>query len=113
LAPFLHGYSQVLLQALRAMFFLSDSIRADGFHHNRVSAMKKPLLHIFFAFALSTSLAASAQSLPQFGTARFGQAIFGQASAAALPVPFMPLWATITLAVLLWAVVYLMRAKEA
>jgi len=94
------------------MFFLSDSIRADGFHNNRVSAMKKPLVHIFFAFALSTSLAASAQSLPQFGTARFGQAIFGQASAAALPVPFMPLWATITLAVALWVVAYLMRSKE-
>ena len=65
------------------------------------------------SFALVTSLTAMAQSLPQFGTAIFGQAIFGQASAAALPVPFMPLWATITLAVALWVLAYLMRAKEA
>ena len=55
---------------------------------------------------------AIAQGLPRFGVARFGEAIFGVAEPA-LPVPFMPLWATITLAVLLWAVVYLMRAKEA
>jgi hypothetical protein len=60
------------------------------------------------SFALVTSLAAVAQSLPQFGTA-----IFGQAGADALPVPFMPLWATITLAVALWVLAYLMRAKEA
>ena len=53
-----------------------------------------------------------AQGLPRFGTARFGQAQFGVAEPA-LPVPFMPLWATITLAVALWVVVYLMRAKEA
>ena len=32
--------------------------------------------------------------------------------ADALPVPFMPLWATITLAVALWVVAYLMRSKE-
>ena len=58
---------------------------------------------------------AIAQGLPKFGTAKFGQAVFGQASSGtdALPVPFMPLWATITLAVALWVVVYLMRAKEA
>ena len=55
---------------------------------------------------------AIAQGLPRFGTARFGQAQFGVAEPA-LPVPFMPLWATIALAVALWAVVYLMRAKEA
>jgi len=55
---------------------------------------------------------AIAQGLPRFGAARFGAASFGVAEPA-LPVPFMPLWATITLAVLLWAVVYLMRAKEA
>ena len=54
---------------------------------------------------------ALAQGLPRFGSARFGQAQFGVAEPA-LPVPFMPLWATITLAVALWAVVYLMRAKE-
>ena len=57
---------------------------------------------------------AVAQSLPRFGTARFGEAVFGQASsgADALPVPFMPLWATIALAIALWVVAYLMRSKE-
>ena len=62
---------------------------------------------------------AVAQSLPRFGTAKFGQAEFGEASvgttsvgADALPVPFMPLWATITLAIALWVVAYLMRSKE-
>ena len=54
---------------------------------------------------------AVAQSLPRFGTARFGEATFGAAEPA-LPVPFMPLWATITLAVALWVVAYLMRSKE-
>ena len=62
---------------------------------------------------------AVAQGLPKFGTARFGQATFGEASvgttsvgADALPVPFMPLWATITLAIALWVVAYLIRSKE-
>ena len=60
---------------------------------------------------------AIAQGLPKFGTAKFGQAVFGEASvgttgADALPVPFMPLWATITLAVTLWVVAFLMRSKE-
>ena len=57
---------------------------------------------------------AIAQGLPKFGTAKFGEAVFGQASAGAdaLPVPFMPLWATIALAVALWVVAYLMRSKE-
>ena len=55
---------------------------------------------------------AIAQGLPKFGTAKFGQAVFGQAGADALPVPFMPLWATITLAVALWVVAYLMRSRE-
>ena len=54
---------------------------------------------------------AVAQSLPRFGTARFGDATFGAAESA-LPVPFMPLWATITLAVALWVVAYLVRSKE-
>ena len=66
------------------------------------------------ATALLFTGLAVAQSLPRFGTARFGEAVFGQASsgADALPVPFMPLWATITLAVALWVVAYLMRSKE-
>ena len=57
---------------------------------------------------------AVAQGLPRFGTVRFGEAVFGQAStgADALPVPFMPLWATIALAVALWGVAYLIRFKE-
>ena len=68
-------------------------------------------------FTFGASLLAIAQSLPVFGTAKFGQAVFGEASvgttgADALPVPFMPLWATITLAVALWAVAYLMHSKE-
>ena len=54
---------------------------------------------------------AVAQGLPQFGTAKFGEAAFGVAEPA-LPIPFMPLWATITLAVTLWVVVYLTRNKE-
>ena len=54
---------------------------------------------------------AVAQGLPRFGTAKFGKAAFGVAEPA-LPVPFMPLWATITLAVALWVVAYLMRSKE-
>lgn len=66
------------------------------------------------ATALLFTGLAVAQSLPRFGTARFGEAVFGQASSGtdALPVPFMPLWATITLAVTLWVVVYLMCSKE-
>ena len=79
------------LQARRASFRASDSTSADGFYHHGVSAIKKPLSLCVFALTTSTSLAAVAQSVPQFGTAIFGQAIFGQASAAALPVPFMPL----------------------
>ena len=77
--------------------------------------MKHLLARTFvLIFALGASLLAIAQSLPVFGTARFGEAVFGQAStgADALPVPFMPLWATITLAVALWVVAYLMRSKE-
>ena len=53
---------------------------------------------------------AIAQGLPRFGTAKFGEAAFGVAEPA-LPVPFMPLWATITLAVGLWVVAYLMGSK--
>jgi hypothetical protein len=86
----------------------------------RVRAMKHLLaLTCVFSLAVSASLLAVAQSLPRFGTAKFGLAVFGEASvgttivgADALPVPFMPLWATITLAVALWVVVYLMRTKE-
>ena len=67
-----------------------------------------------FSLASAASLLAVAQGLPKFGTAKFGEAVFGQAStgADALPVPFLPLWATITLAIALWALVYLMRSKE-
>ena len=61
--------------------------------------------------ALFFSGLAVAQGLPSFGTARFGQAQFGVA-VPALTIPFMPLWATITLAVALWVLVYLMRSNE-
>ena len=81
--------------------------------------MKHLLARTCVFSALTASLFAIAQSLPVFGTAKFGQAVFGEASvgttgvgADALPVPFMPLWATITLAVTLWVVAYLMRSKE-
>jgi hypothetical protein len=47
--------------------------------------------------------------MPILGVARFGEAQFGGVS---IPVPFMPLWATILLAVALWVVVYLMQTKE-
>ena len=60
--------------------------------------------------ALCFSGLAVARSMPIFGVTRFGEAQFGGVS---VPVPFMPLWATITLAVALWVVAYLMRAKEA
>ena len=62
------------------------------------------------ATALLFTGLAVAQGLPRFGTAKFGEAAFGVAEPA-LPVPFMPLWATITLAVALWAVAYLMRSE--
>ena len=62
-------------------------------------------------FAMFFSGLAVAQGLPRFGTAKFGQAAFGVAEPA-VAVPFMPLWATITLAVALWVVAYLMRSKE-
>ena len=47
---------------------------------------------------------AVAQSLPRFGTVKFGEAAFG-VTEPALPVPFMPRWATITLAAALWVAV--------
>ena len=46
---------------------------------------------------------AVAQNLPLFGTAMFGEAAFGIAEPS-VPVPFMPLWATVALAVSLWVV---------
>jgi len=59
--------------------------------------------------ALCLSGLAAARSMPIFGVARFGEAPFG---GVAVPVPFMPLWAIILLAVSLWVVVFLMRTKE-
>jgi hypothetical protein len=69
--------------------------------------------NLFFLSAVFFSGLAVAQGLPRFGTAKFGEAVFGQASAGAdaLPVPFMPLWATIALAVALWVVAYLMGSE--
>ena len=62
-------------------------------------------------FAVFFSGLAVAQGLPRFGTAKFGEAAFGVAEPA-LPVPFMPLWETITFAVALWVLAFLMRSKE-
>ena len=70
-----------------------------------------PMRKIVTLSAVFFSVLAVAQGLPRFGTARFGEAIFGVAEPA-LPVPFMPLWATVTLAAALWAVAYLMPSKE-
>ena len=65
------------------------------------------------AMLISGLAVAQGRLMPVFGVARFGEAsaTFG---GVALPVPFIPLWATIALAVAvaLWAVVYLMRNKE-
>ena len=71
--------------------------------------MKK--LVVLIAILVSGLAVAQGRLMPVFGVARFGEAsaIFG---GVALPVPFIPLWATIVLAVALWAVVYLMRNKE-
>ena len=63
------------------------------------------------ATALLFTGLAVAQGLPRFGTAKFGEAAFGVAEPA-LPVPFMPLWATITLAVALWVMACLLRSEE-
>ena len=60
------------------------------------------------ATALLFTGLAVARSMPIFGVARFGEAQFW----VSVPVPFMPLWAIILLAVALWVVVYLMRTKE-
>ena len=67
-----------------------------------------PLLRVILTvlgWALATW--ALAQSLPVFGVARFDQAIFGvqaQVDQAwpAVPVSFMPTWALMVLAVVLW-----------
>ena len=61
--------------------------------------------------ALVASVSAIAQALPLYGVARYGEARFAT-SESAQAIPLMPLWATVTLAVALWAVVYLMRRKE-
>ena len=72
-----------------------------------------------FFLALTASLLAIAQSLPRFGNAKFGQAVFGEASvgttsvgADALPVPFMPLWVTVTLTVALWLLAFRLQRKD-
>ena len=59
--------------------------------------------------ALCLSGLAAARSMPIFGVARLGEASFG---GVAVPVPSMPLWSIILLAVSLWVVVFLMRTKE-
>ena len=63
------------------------------------------------AILISGLAVAQGRLMPVFGVARFGEAsaTFG---GVALPVPFMPLLATIVLAVALWVVAYFMRNKE-
>ena len=61
--------------------------------------------------ALVASVSAISQALPLYGVARYGEARFA-ASEPVQAVPSMPLWATVILAVTLWAVVYLTRKKE-
>jgi len=70
-----------------------------------------PMRKIVTLSAVFFSGLAVAQGLPCFGYCRFGEVRFGVAEPA-LPVPFMPLWATVTLAAALWAVAYLMPSKE-
>ena len=66
---------------------------------------------LVFVTAIFFSGLAIAQGLPKFGSAKSGETSFGVAEPS-IPVPFMPLWAIILLAVALWVVVYLMRTKE-
>ena len=63
------------------------------------------------AILISGLAVAKGRLMPVFGVARFGEAsaTFG---GVALPVPSMPLLATIILAVALWVIVYRMRNKE-
>ena len=61
--------------------------------------------------ALVASVSAISQALPLYGVARYGEARFA-ASEPVQAVPSMPMWATVILAVTLWAVVYLTRKKE-
>jgi len=70
-----------------------------------------PMRKIVTLSAVFFSGLAVAQGLPCFGYCRFGEVRFGVAEPA-LPVPFMPLWATVTLAAALWVMAYLMHSKE-
>ena len=63
------------------------------------------------AILISGLAVAQGRLMPVFGVARFGEAS-ATLGGVALPVPFMPLLATIVLAVALWVVAYLMRNKE-
>ena len=98
-----HLYQRQVVASFSVAF---DVFLADHWHQRETQAMKTSTALV----ALLFSALAVAQGLPRFGFARFGEAAFGVAQAT--PVPFMPLWATITLAASFWVVVYLMRVKE-
>ena len=98
-----HLYQRQVVASFSVAF---DVFLADHWHQRETQAMKTSTALV----ALLFSALAVAQGLPRFGFARFGEAAFGVVQAT--PVPFMPLWATITLAASFWVVVYLMRVKE-
>lgn len=58
----------------------------------------------FFATTLAV-----AQALPVFGIARFNEAQFGTALPAS-PVPLLPGWSLLVMAVVLWAIAWRIRA---
>ena len=61
--------------------------------------------------AICLSALAVAQGVARFGTARFGEAQFASETSS-VPVPSMPFWATVSLALAVWVLVYLIRTKE-
>ena len=74
----------------------------------------KPLKLLATVAAVCLSALAAAQGVARFGTARFGEAVFASATSSvpSVPVPSMPFWATVSLALAVWVLVYLIRTKE-
>lgn len=70
-----------------------------------------PLKLLATVAAACLSALAVAQGVARFGTARFGEAQFASETSS-VPVPSMPLWATVSLALAVWVLVYLIRTKE-
>ena len=69
---------------------------------------------LVFCSAFFVSGLALAQVVARFGAARFGEAVFGAAASVThvSPIPFIPLWATILLAVMLWVTASLMEFRK-